>query len=104
MWYHTTITIISLLLVFGNLTSQNYFNVLPELESFKNQGVCRSIICNDSSFYIIGHKLDTTASHSIVNPWLGKFDYSGNQIFHKKLMDTLSVDPFYADIILKARK
>ncbi|MEP6793766.1 MAG: T9SS type A sorting domain-containing protein [Saprospiraceae bacterium] len=87
-----------------NLHGQSFFNIQPDVGGNDIQGVCRSIILNDSTFHIIGHRFDTTGPGSNIKPWLGEFNYDGDLVFLSPLIDTAYEKPFSPDQILYAQK
>ncbi len=89
---------------FDSIEAQNLFSILPDVGGVKMQGVCRTIVSDSNTFYVIGHRLDTSDVGDIIQPWLGEFNLNGDLLSINLPSDSIYDEPFYPNKILWAKK
>jgi len=99
-WFWALISIISI----DSIKAQDFFNILPDVGGLNMQGVCRIIISDNSSFYVVGHRFDTVGPGDSARPWIGEFNYAGDLLRINSPTDSLYNEPFYPDKILYVHK
>ncbi len=87
-----------------SMKAQNLFSVLPDVGGIDMQAVCRSILLDSTTFYVMGNRLDTNHIGYVDQPWIGEFNFNGENSNVHVPMDTLYDDPVYFNNIQFAQK
>lgn len=83
---------------------QSYFDILPDVGGIDMQAGATVVFISDSTFYVAGHRYDTSYAGSDAKPWLGQFDYHGDLDTIFSLRDTLYNESFNRHRLLFERK
>ncbi len=83
------------LLTYFHLSSQQNFNILPNVGGINGQSQAWTVLLDSNNFYVIGDLLDTLSDgSSIVLPWVSTFDYDGDLQNTKIILDEPLEYPF----------
>lgn len=86
------------------LSGQSYFNILPDVGGVQMQGWGKAIITDSSSIFVLGHRYDTTTPGFTALPWIGEFNYNGELIIARPIIDQKYSSPFKIDEVHIAHK